>query len=79
MTHFAGLDVSVEETAICVVDAAGRILKETRAASEPCALIRGPDGARPAAGLIGDRQDPAGRPHPEALEGRPRRPPDDRR
>ncbi len=28
MTYFAGLDVSLEETAICVVDATGRIIKE---------------------------------------------------
>ncbi len=28
MTYFAGLDVSLEETSICVVDEAGRIVKE---------------------------------------------------
>ena len=39
MSHYAGLDVSLEETAICVVDQAGRILKEMRAPSEPEALI----------------------------------------
>jgi transposase len=39
MKYFAGLDVSLEETAICVVDETGRIIKETRAASEPPALI----------------------------------------
>ena len=39
MTHFAGLDVSLEETAICVVDETGRIIKEMRAASEPPALV----------------------------------------
>src|SRR4051812_43286602 len=38
-THYAGLDVSLEETAICVVDEAGQILKEVRAPSEPEALI----------------------------------------
>jgi transposase len=38
MKYFAGLDVSLEETAICVVDETGRIVKETRAASEPQAL-----------------------------------------
>jgi len=38
MTYFAGLDVSLEETAICVVDETGRIVKETRAASDPEAL-----------------------------------------
>ena len=34
-----GLDVSLEETAICVIDEQGRLVKETRAASEPQALI----------------------------------------
>ena len=38
-THYAGLDVSLEETAICVVDSTGRIVKEARAASEPEALV----------------------------------------
>jgi transposase len=38
MKYFAGLDVSLEETAICVVDETGRIVKEVRAASEPQAL-----------------------------------------
>jgi transposase len=39
MSHYAGLDVSLEETAICVVDARGRIVKEMRVPSEPEALI----------------------------------------
>jgi transposase len=39
MNHYAGLDVSLEETAICVVDETGRLVKETRAASEPQAMI----------------------------------------
>lgn len=38
MKYFAGLDVSLEETAICIVDESGRIVKEARAASEPGAL-----------------------------------------
>lgn len=38
MKYFAGLDVSLEETAICVVDESGRIVKEGRAASAPRAL-----------------------------------------
>ena len=41
MTHSAGLDVSLEETAICVVDATGMIVKEMRAESEPRALDDG--------------------------------------
>ncbi|ESZ00011.1 hypothetical protein X736_33230 [Mesorhizobium sp. L2C089B000] len=39
MKYFAGLDVSLEETAICVVDESGRIVKGGRAASEPQALL----------------------------------------
>jgi transposase len=37
--YFAGLDVSLEETAICIVDDTGRIVREARAASEPEALV----------------------------------------
>src|SRR5947209_19491018 len=37
--HFAGLDVSLEETAICVVDEAGGIVREARLPSEPEALV----------------------------------------
>src|SRR5262249_54354594 len=39
MRYFAGLDVSLEETAICVVDETGSIVKEVRAASEPGPLV----------------------------------------
>ena len=39
MGYFAGLDVSLEETTICIVDDAGRIVREARAASEPEALV----------------------------------------
>jgi len=39
MRYFAGLDVSLEETAICVVDENGGIVKEARASSEPDALV----------------------------------------
>ena len=39
MGYFAGLDVSLEETTICVVDGAGKIVREARAASEPEALV----------------------------------------
>ena len=39
MGYFAGLDVSLEETAICIVDDAGLIVREARAASEPEALV----------------------------------------
>ena len=39
MEHDAGLDVSLKETAICVVDGTGRIVREARVASVPEALI----------------------------------------
>ena len=39
MEHFAGLDVSVNETSICIVDETGRIVPEVKVASEPDALL----------------------------------------
>ena len=39
MEHFAGLDVSVNETSICIVDETGRIVREVKVASEPGALL----------------------------------------
>lgn len=39
MEYFAGLDVSMEATAVCVVDAAGRVVREGKCASEPKALV----------------------------------------
>ncbi len=38
MAKFAGLDVSLEATAICVVDETGTVVKEGKAASEPEAI-----------------------------------------
>src|SRR6266849_596249 len=40
MDHFAGLDVSVKETSICIVDDTGRIVREVKVASEPEALLQ---------------------------------------
>ena len=39
MDHFAGLDVSVKETSICIVDDTGKIVREVKVASEPAALL----------------------------------------
>src|SRR5271154_5030724 len=39
MDHFAGLDVSVKETSVCIVDDSGRIVREVRVASEPEDLL----------------------------------------
>jgi transposase len=38
MTNYVGLDVSLQETAICVVDQAGKIVREGKAESEPDAI-----------------------------------------
>src|SRR6202142_2986021 len=40
MDHFAGLDVSVKETSVCIVDDTGRIVKEVKVSSEPEALLK---------------------------------------
>ena len=39
MDHFAGLDVSVKETSVCIVDDTGKIVREVKLASEPQALL----------------------------------------
>ena len=48
MEHFAGLDVSVKETSVCIVDDTGRIVREVKVASEPEACC-GFWGIRPTA------------------------------
>ena len=35
MDHFAGLDVSVKDTSVCIGDDTGRIVREVKVASEP--------------------------------------------
>ena len=39
MEHYAGLDVSLELTSVCVVDAQGAIVRETKVASHPEDLV----------------------------------------
>jgi len=39
MDYFAGLDVSVKNTSVCIVDDTGRIVREVKVASEPDALL----------------------------------------
>jgi len=39
MDHYAGIDVSLEQSSVCVVEASGKIVRESKIASEPEALI----------------------------------------
>jgi len=39
MDHYAGIDVSLEYSSVCVVDATGKIVREAKVLSEPAALI----------------------------------------
>ncbi len=39
MEHYAGLDVSVKETSVCVIDGAGKTIREVKVASEPEAIL----------------------------------------
>jgi len=40
MKHYAGLDVSVKETSICIVDEIGKVCRELKVASHPEDLLR---------------------------------------
>ena len=39
MKHYAGIDVSLNSSSVCVVDEIGKIVREVKVASEPVALI----------------------------------------
>ena len=39
MEHYAGIDVSLERSSVCVVDSSGRIIREIKVASEPEVLV----------------------------------------
>jgi transposase len=39
MENYAGIDVSLNSSSVCVVDASGRVVREAKIASEPEALI----------------------------------------
>jgi transposase len=42
MDHFAGLDVSVKETSICIVDDTGRTVRDVKVPNEPEELLAVP-------------------------------------
>jgi transposase len=39
MDYYAGIDVSLNESSVCVVDAKGKVVREVKVASEPECLI----------------------------------------
>ena len=39
MEYYTGIDVSLEQSSVCVVDATGKVVKETKVESEPDALV----------------------------------------
>src|SRR5438874_13739408 len=39
MQYYVGLDVSVKETSVCIVDKAGRVIREVKVATEPMAIL----------------------------------------
>ena len=46
MQHYVGLDVSVKETSVCIVNKAGKVIREVKVATEPVAIPCGSDGGR---------------------------------
>jgi uncharacterized Fe-S cluster-containing protein len=38
MEHFAGLDVSVKDTSVCIVDGTGKIVREAKVADIGCCV-----------------------------------------
>lgn len=40
MDYYAGINVSLKESSVCIVDAKGKIVREVKVASEPEALVR---------------------------------------
>ncbi|CAO3441248.1 hypothetical protein [Azospirillum endophyticum] len=41
MEYFAGIDVSLEQSSVCVVDTAGKIVREAKVASAPDVTTHG--------------------------------------
>ena len=39
MQHCVGLDVSVKETSVCIVDKAGKVMREVKVATKPVAIL----------------------------------------
>jgi len=39
MEHYAGIDVSLEMSSVCVVDAKGKFIKEAKVGSDPATVF----------------------------------------
>lgn len=39
MEHYSGIDVSLELSSVCIVDAKGKIVREAKVGSDPAALV----------------------------------------
>ena len=39
MQHYVGLDVSVKETSVCIVDKTGKVIREVKVATKPMAIL----------------------------------------
>ena len=39
MQYYAGLDVSVKETSVCIVDKTGKVIREVKVATKPMAIL----------------------------------------
>ena len=62
MEHYSGIDVSLELSSLCIVDAKGKIVREAKVASDPDTLVAffkqlGFPAAR--IGLAGRKRSPA--------------------
>src|SRR3954467_6577562 len=53
MTHYVGIDVSLETSSICIVDGSGTVLRELKAANEPEALAAALTGVGLEFALVG--------------------------
>ena len=43
MQHYVGLDVSVKETSVCIVDKPRKVVREVKAVTDPAAIFWGSD------------------------------------
>src|SRR6266487_155762 len=39
MQYYVGLDVSVKETSVCIIDKAGKVIREVKVATTPVAIL----------------------------------------